>query len=471
MSIMSKLPAECLNEIFEYLEDDKFTLYSCLLVNRLWCGISVRMLWRNVRNYRTLIACLPKVSKDILYNNGIIVSPPTSKNPLFNYITFVKNISIYRIDNIIKIILHENQKSISIPHIKFIVAQEIFKSLMNQITSLKGLYFDSYKRLDIYNAIFISYPGAEICLKYLSKLNCHSSIYSEFFYQLSLICHNIQTLKIRFDNVISKGLMDLISVQQNLKYLGIILSYECENLLDIIPSLKNLPNTLIKLDFSGGNHIISLSFIAKLKNLQKLILSFDYNHSIEDFTKLQYVSFPQLQVLKFDYAYPRHELLIKFLEVNGKSLKEFYIGNNDNSLNLAIAKSCPNLRKLFTIFRKDELETFKMILNNCQYLESIEVWCGNDYLDERKLFDIIAKYSHKNFFELKLYYVIFTKSKLSKEELEDFFINWSNRTSRKPLSMIFFFHDSNSYNENNENMEIIEKYKSLGVIKKFRIIM
>lgn len=468
---MSKLPVDCLSEIFEYLEEDKFTLYSCLLVERLWCGISIKILWRKVRNYRTLIACLPKKSKEILHNNGITVSPPTSKDPLFNYITYIRNISIYKIDNIIKTIL-KNYKPIYAPqnlnYIKFIVAQEIFKLLMNQITSLKGLYFDSYKRLDISNVTFTSYPGAEICLKHLSKLSCHSGIYSEFFYQLSLMCHNIQTLKIRFEEIISDGLMDLISVQQNLKYLEIILSYECENLSNIIPSLTNLPNTLIKLDFSGGNHIIPLSFIAKFKILQELILSFDYNYAIEDFTKLQYVSFPQLQVLKFDYAYPRYDLLIKFLEVNGKSLKEFYIGNNDNSLNLAIAKFCPNLRNLFTIFRKDELETLKMILNNCKYLESIEVWCGNDYLDEKKLFDIIAKYSPENFFELKIYYVIFTKSEISKEVLEDFFISWSNRAQPKPLSMIIFFHDSNTYNE---NMKIIEKYKLLGVIKKFRIIM
>jgi hypothetical protein len=45
---MSQLPADCLNEIFEHLADDKFVIYSCLTVNRLWCEIAVRILWRNV---------------------------------------------------------------------------------------------------------------------------------------------------------------------------------------------------------------------------------------------------------------------------------------------------------------------------------------------------------------------------------------------------------------------------------------
>src|SRR5437764_13145513 len=57
------LPSDCLNEIFEYLEDDKVTLRSCLLVNHLWCEVSVRILWRSIRNYNTLIACLPNDSK------------------------------------------------------------------------------------------------------------------------------------------------------------------------------------------------------------------------------------------------------------------------------------------------------------------------------------------------------------------------------------------------------------------------
>ena len=55
-SKMSQLPADCLNEIFECLEEDKSTLHSCLLVNRLWCEVSVRILWKSVLNYNTLIA-------------------------------------------------------------------------------------------------------------------------------------------------------------------------------------------------------------------------------------------------------------------------------------------------------------------------------------------------------------------------------------------------------------------------------
>src|SRR5436190_20812618 len=109
---MSKLPVDCLNEIFEYLEDDADTLRSCLLVNRLWCEVSVRILWRSIRNYNTLIACLPNESRDILYKNRIIISNSTSKHPLFNYIIFIKSLSIREINSIIKNIL-KNYQSIT----------------------------------------------------------------------------------------------------------------------------------------------------------------------------------------------------------------------------------------------------------------------------------------------------------------------------------------------------------------------
>src|ERR671926_376504 len=99
---MPQLPADCLHEIFEYLEDDKLTLFSCLLVNRLWCELSVRFLWSNSSNYHTntfitLIACFPNESKEILHDNGIVIPAPTLKSSMFNYAAFCKSLSLISI--------------------------------------------------------------------------------------------------------------------------------------------------------------------------------------------------------------------------------------------------------------------------------------------------------------------------------------------------------------------------------------
>src|SRR5688572_866090 len=123
-----QLPTDCLNDIFEYLEDDKISLHSCLLVNRLWCKVAVRILWRNIWNFQhnvyysspirhvplpstilnTLITCLPNDSKDLLHMNKIFISTPTLKPPLFNYISFIKVLSIDTINQTIVDFLKNN---------------------------------------------------------------------------------------------------------------------------------------------------------------------------------------------------------------------------------------------------------------------------------------------------------------------------------------------------------------------------
>ena len=168
---MSQLPADCLNEIFEYLEEDKATLRSCLLVNRLWCEVSVRILWRSIRNYNTLITCLPNESKEILSKNGIVTS--TLAAPTFNYPSFCKVLSVREVNNNIGL-LFKNQKSI--------VTQEIFKLLINQISSLKKLKI--YSCLRVFTRS-ITFPEASDCLKDLTELHCSSDIYPEFFCKLS----------------------------------------------------------------------------------------------------------------------------------------------------------------------------------------------------------------------------------------------------------------------------------------------
>ena len=102
------MSADCLNEIFECLEEDKVTLRSCLLVNHLWCEVSVRILWKSIRNYNTLIACLPDESKEILFKNGIVTSMSASRPPMFNYVSFCKVLSIRYVNGKIKQLLNNH---------------------------------------------------------------------------------------------------------------------------------------------------------------------------------------------------------------------------------------------------------------------------------------------------------------------------------------------------------------------------
>ena len=301
------------------------------------------------------------------------------------------------------------------------------------------------------------------CLRNLSELSCHSNNNSELFHQLSRTCHNIQSLNITIRNVISDGLADLISNQQNLKSLSINNCSDSDNFVKLFSSVTKLPNDLIKLHIGAGMHYTSLSLIFKFTNLRELSLTLYYH--VEDFETLQHVTFSQLQILKFKQQCPNHEPLIKFLENNGKNLKEIHLRSSSDSLNLAIAKFCPNLKLLHAMFREEEVETFKVILNGCQQLESVSITCNS------KLLEVVAKCSPKNFYELT---VIYKRGIV--QELEHFFISWQNRASQKPLSLTIlkiggftlFTYDVNEINE--ISMEIIERFKKLCFIKKFEFI-
>ncbi|CAI2170774.1 5569_t:CDS:1 [Funneliformis geosporum] len=432
---MTQLSADCLNDIFEYLENDKETLNSCLLVNRLWCEVSVRILWRNIWEFwdyvshstnqrsrqiiKTLVACLPNESRTLLHENGIFLETPTLNPPLFNYISFCKVLSIRAINYIVIYSLKFNLKFTQ----KILIMQEILKMIM-RMSSLKILEYKVHANIRVNLAHL---PGVIDCLKNLSVLKIYSNVDYEIFNLLSQNCRNITSLSIQFQNYVSKGSIDLISSQNKLKHLSLISIHFIYGSYSFITPLTKHSNTLIKLEIHG---------IMNMENL----------HS---------VTFQQLKILRL-YQCHKHEYLDRFLENNGKSLRE--LCTDDDSINLSIAKFCPNLSSLHTA-KFDDTKELKLILNSCKQLESIQVF----YHDEKESLEVLAKYAPKNFYKLRL---LQKNNLLTFKDLEDFFMNWEHRTQRKSLSLTIMGRSAN----NLEIMNVVEKYIKLGVVRKFEIL-
>jgi hypothetical protein len=481
-----QLITDCLNNTLEYLEDDKNTLYSCLLVNRQWCKIAVRILWRDVWSFQdkqdaslsiinTLITFLPEESKNLLQKEKFLTIIPNQKPPLFNYPSFIKAITIYGIYQMIIERFPLNLRgsacfSRTFSQMHSYILLELLKMFMCQISSLKFLdYYSGYTGTNSI-AEFIYLPETKICLKNLTELWCCSDICSDFFYQISQICHNIKSLSIKFDRSISDGLTDLISSQNNLKNIFFESYYYVDNVnvKVLIPSLTKFSLTLTKLILDEC--YIPLSFVSTLENLQVLCFS---KYHFKDFDQLQYSQFPQLRVLRFVRSSPKIEMLTKFLELNGKNLTEFYVSENpNNSLNPVIAKLCLNLKILSIIFEEDEYETFKLILNNCQYLEIIrfqyKVKRWNNY---KIFFKILAKYAQKNFYELRIdwqcFSILLPFEKFCKS-LEELFKAWKDRIPQKSLSLIITNCYGNGIKFKNHMEITFENYKKMGTLRKFR---
>ncbi|CAB5192185.1 unnamed protein product [Rhizophagus irregularis] len=102
---------ELTNDIIQYLEKDFSTLYSCILINRLWCRLAIPLLWENPflkeypENQHFIEIYLSKLNEDVktkLYEYGVNNNLISSNTLLFNYPSFIKYLNIDNILNSIR---------------------------------------------------------------------------------------------------------------------------------------------------------------------------------------------------------------------------------------------------------------------------------------------------------------------------------------------------------------------------------
>lgn len=94
-------------------------------------------------------------------------------------------------------------------------------------------------------------------------------------------------------------------------------------------------------------------------------------------------------------------------------------------------------------------------------------------MSEKEALEAVVKYS-QNIHEIILYHTSDVISKLLQEELEAFFVSWINRITQKSLSLAIVTNNDHdciihSLDKCDKNMEIINEYIKLGVIKNFKI--
>jgi hypothetical protein len=321
---MSKLTRDILFMLFEGLEDDSKFLFSCLMVNRIWCETTIPILWKNpwryAINYRKknslysiITSCLSDDIKEFLTKKGIQIS---GQSLAFDYLTFCKSINIKIIDDII---------SIGSPskYNRFLLQGEIYSFLIGKCPEIK--------HLDIRGTYEIVYlPEAKIRLESLCKLTCDTLIDPKYFYRLAHICQQIQSIIIINKNLkVNYGTIKLIEFQKNLKYFEWVddfIDYDNDEysfmhykeLLEdpyseifdaLIKHANTLNQVVISLQFEHDyNDDYDYSFLQyalpELYNLK--ILEFNCPKSLnnDDFNEnLEMVAYRELEILVIDYIY------------------------------------------------------------------------------------------------------------------------------------------------------------------------
>ncbi|GBC31830.1 uncharacterized protein OCT59_012973 [Rhizophagus irregularis] len=487
---MFKLSKDILFLIFKELQDDSKSLFSCLMVNRLWCETAVPVLWRDPWSYNGIIygnksylfiiitSYFSYNIKKFITEERIQLSSILVKPTLFDYLSFCRSISVNIINSIISV-------GSTLAYNQFIIQQEFYYFFMKKCPELKHLDMKSIKHQIFY------FPEAKTCLESLCELECDTFIDSTFFYGLSHFCQRIQKLVIiNMDTKLNNGIVKLIEVQKNLKHFEWEVGFDHDYLTEdpyeeIFLALEKKAESLnyLKIFYQyveNYEHTLLLEILPKFYKLKTLIIDNYLIYNKEQLEKLKKQPYPELEILNIEYN--KLNIVSNIIENSGGCLKKILFNPydiidfeldddnfNENSLNFIrkVYKNCPSIEYLSILISptKENFTELEKLLKRCQNLKSLFIVILNNYVDNtyedylkygEELLKILIRSAPTNFKEIRFD----SEFKFSLEMLEEFLENWRGR---RALSL--FTTDPIYIGE--DYTELINKYKSNGVIKDF----
>ncbi|CAH1767923.1 6982_t:CDS:1, partial [Entrophospora sp. SA101] len=379
-------PPDCIPDVLKFLDDDLDALYSCLFVNRLWCRMTIPILWSNPFRFgfheksahliHIYISCLPENHLNHLIKK-VNLNLPRLFKPIFNYPKYLKIFQddqfIFAIRKWLSIIEGSNDlyqcKNVLLVH--NLLSNYIF----NNCVGISDLYSgDEDLSFPYYVNDISSFTGIERSLVKLNKFGyifkSHNWNSSKSDYQSKIICNlfnllsnnsfNIKNLYFNISHSyeengdligVVKSMVDLIESQNNLQYLSFYEFWSPLDSLKIFNSLKSQSSTLRYLcfkDLSQLNHLLPI--LSFLKNLETLHLdnccleNYDSSNSI-----LKVLGSSKIKNLycRDDRPNANVEKFIKpIIESSNINLKTISLDLISNSLIDVINFNCPNLTHL-----------------------------------------------------------------------------------------------------------------------------
>jgi hypothetical protein len=462
---MFKLNRDILYLIFKELQDDKKTLFSCLMINKTWCEMVIPLLWKNpwiyhpagvldTELYGVIISHLSEDSKNKLEIQGVV------ERPLVNYINYCKHLNLRCLNNVINTFYEESSLNI--------IKKEIFSLFINENTRLTHLYIPDQFDYQIHLI-----PGAKLCFSELEFLSCYTYINDNVLNGLTEMCKTINGLELFIERENNNyKIVKLIEDIKELFNVRLIYNGYIKNDEPIKPFWRSLENSLVKHANSIRYFKITRQPITKIissfVNLNKLELS---NIDYTAWNCLENLSLPLLQYLKAR-SIPIKPLESLIKNSNGYltevKIDDVYDRINNKSIIQAIYQKCPNLKYVkLLIFNNDILELENLLIK-CQYLNRLHIIIQNgrffdDIYDWNYLFEVLTRSSPISLFNFKFSFTEAPKL----ESLKLFFDNWKNRHDMILKTVQFYNYIRPTYPMNNEYLDLIEKYKAQGIVKKY----
>ncbi|CAB5198273.1 unnamed protein product [Rhizophagus irregularis] len=363
-------------EVMKYFQNDFLTLYSCILVNRLWCRLAIPLLWENpfsipTKNYKFIEIYLQNLKDNDFKTKSKIYKIDDNLfylNTLFNYPNFIKYI------NLLKVI-----KSVG----------KWFEDSVRTLKSGNGYFLQNpdklstfnFKRL-IYISLFKIFIENEVNLNILNIDIFPISSYVTYYYDIFVLIlqnsnfiHNIKNLNLYIgsepssvliynnnsENALIKSqilqITHLIeSINRNLNYLSILINeiYRDHNVGYNSTFLQNLGQILpSKLEY------LSLSLFIKKSDF-KIFLENTQNTFIN---RLVIVQQSEDDILHYIKEFIMKEKRVKYLAIR----------NLRNILDLSTLEDEVNEFMLYNII---VLNFFKLYLHvrNYEFVKNIDYY-------------------------------------------------------------------------------------------------
>jgi hypothetical protein len=433
--LLGDLP-ELIKEIIQYFLHDYKALYSCILVNRLWCRLAIPLLWEDpfsfpnsTKNYHFIEVYLYNLNDGdkLKLNEYGINSNLFPSNTLFNYPNFIKYISTH---NISRSIIHWGTiKKMKNENFTLLIFKLLLKLFIENGASL--CIFSNIRGGGYRNITFdlISQNPNFICniknLKIISNLNTN---YLEFLYSNS---DSVSFLDIHFSFNINnvKYLSQLINSQRNLKKIKLCYA-NVDNLL-LLKSLKNsnCSNTLNTIIFYrvSFKNIVTTNFkeifeqLNVLKSIHILNCYFLDSAFIQDIIN---ITNPFKLETLFLYESLKIDLLQLLLQKFGYCLKNVGLRSYHKSKCALITKYCTNIKILDLIGSSCQMALdFIDLIQNLNHLSitTIDTTLSSDLLlNLGQILPIKMDYLHMDF-------------NINKSDFEIFLMNSQNTFIKKLL--------------------------------------
>ncbi|POG72294.1 hypothetical protein GLOIN_2v1773812 [Rhizophagus irregularis DAOM 181602=DAOM 197198] len=377
---------ELTNEIIKNFQNDYSTLYSCVLVNRLWCRLAIPLLWENpfsipTGNYNFIEVYLYNLNdclKSKLNEYHITDHYLLPSSTLFNYPSFIRYLSMCKIASSIDRWLEANDIILKLNN-RYSESIFEFKRLIE--LSLIELFIENEANLHTFEIKLDTYRN-KYCDNILESILQNPNFINKIGnLKISILCYNTST---------NDRISQIINSHQNLKKitLGCVgydtLSFYQSLLLSKESNCSNTLNTIIfyYIDLKGISNLAKV--FEKLNVLESLHII--YCSSLNSFAQ-QINSLTKPFKLKslFIYENLKIDTLQSLLQKSGNYLENFGSGvtnynqlSNQQLLELII-KYCRNIKflDLYKIETHITSLVFSLIENIKQNLNYLSTSVGN----------------------------------------------------------------------------------------------